>query len=174
LFAQKGFLFVIKDWLILPKQITLAKLINPFDDTYFMKKALQEAERAYDNGEVPVGAVVVVNNRIIGRAHNLVEQLHDVTAHAEMQAITSASNFLGGKYLHGCTLYVTLEPCQMCAGALYWSQISKLVYGAADLERGYNVMGTSLHPKTEVVSGVLEDEASELLKRFFIKKRNLN
>jgi len=152
----------------------LAKLINPFDDTYFMKKALQEAEVAFENGEVPVGAVVVVNNRIIGRAHNLTEQLHDVTAHAEMQAITAASNFLGGKYLHGCTLYVTLEPCQMCAGALYWSQISKIVYGAADLERGYNVMGTSIHPKTEVVSGILEDEASELLKRFFIQKRNLN
>lgn len=152
----------------------MSKLINPFDDHYFMKKALQEAEVAYENGEVPVGAVVVVNNRIIGRAHNLTEQLHDVTAHAEMQAITAASNFLGGKYLHNCTLYVTLEPCQMCAGALYWSQISKIVYGAADLERGYNVMGTTLHPKTEVVGGVMDGEASELLKRFFIQKRNLN
>lgn len=147
---------------------------NPFDDAYFMKRALQEAEAAYDAGEVPVGAVVVINNRIIGRAHNLTERLHDVTAHAEMQAITAAANFLGGKYLHGCTLFVTLEPCQMCAGALYWSQVSKLVYGARDLERGYEVMGTSLHPKTEVVSGIMETEAADLLKRFFIRKRNLN
>ncbi len=149
-------------------------MLNPYDDTYFMKKALEEAQTAFDQGEVPVGAVIVVQNRIIGRAHNLTEKLHDVTAHAEMQAITSAANFIGGKYLKGCTLYVTLEPCQMCAGALYWSQISRIVYGAADLERGYNVMGTTLHPKTEVVSGVLENEAAELLKRFFIKKRNLN
>ncbi|TXN37433.1 nucleoside deaminase [Flagellimonas hymeniacidonis] len=147
---------------------------NPFDDTYFMKKALQEAEFAFANGEVPVGAIVTVNNRIIGRAHNLTERLNDVTAHAEMQAITAASNFLGGKYLHGCTLYVTLEPCQMCAGALYWSQISKIVYGASDLERGFNVIGGQLHPKTEIVGGILENEASELLKRFFIQKRNLN
>ena len=147
---------------------------NPFDDNYFMKKALQEAETAFENGEVPVGAVVVINNRIIGRAHNLTEKLHDVTAHAEMQAITAASNFLGGKYLSGCTMYVTLEPCQMCAGALYWSQISKLVYGARDLERGFGVMGTTLHPKTEVVSGIMELESAELLKRFFIQKRNLN
>ncbi|UII81358.1 nucleoside deaminase [Flagellimonas sp. CMM7] len=147
---------------------------NPFDDNYFMKKALQEAEIAFENGEVPVGAVVVVKDRIIGRAHNLTERLKDVTAHAEMQAITSASNFLGGKYLHECTLYVTLEPCQMCAGALYWSQISRIVYGAADLERGFNVIGGQLHPKTELVGGVLEKEASELLKRFFIQRRNLN
>ena len=149
-------------------------LENPFDDTYFMKKALQEAELAFESGEVPVGAVVVIENRIIGRAHNLTERLKDVTAHAEMQAITAASNFLGGKYLHGCTLYVTLEPCQMCAGALYWSQISKVVYGAPDLERGFNVMGTQLHPKTDIEGGVLENEASELLKRFFIQRRNLN
>lgn len=147
---------------------------NPFDDNYFMKKALQEAEIAFENGEVPVGAVVVVKDRIIGRAHNLTERLKDVTAHAEMQAITSASNFLGGKYLHECTLYVTLEPCQMCAGALYWSQISRIVYGAEDLERGFNVIGGQLHPKTELVGGVLEKEASELLKRFFIQRRNLN
>ncbi|MEM8845832.1 MAG: nucleoside deaminase [Bacteroidota bacterium] len=147
---------------------------NPFDDTYFMKKALQEAELAFESGEVPVGAVVVIDNRIIGKAHNLTERLNDVTAHAEMQAITAASNFLGGKYLHSCTLYVTLEPCQMCAGALYWSQISKVVYGAPDLERGFNVMGTQLHPKTEILGGVLEKEASELLKRFFIQRRNLN
>jgi tRNA(adenine34) deaminase len=147
---------------------------NPFDDNYFMKKAIQEAELAFEQREVPVGAIIVAKDRIIGRAHNLTEQLHDVTAHAEMQAITSAANFIGGKYLTGCTLYVTLEPCQMCAGALYWSQISKIVYAAADLERGYNVMGTTLHPKTEVVSGIMEKEASELLKRFFIQKRNLN
>ncbi|GMN10250.1 nucleoside deaminase [Croceitalea sp. MTPC9] len=149
-------------------------MVEPFDDNYFMKKALLEAETAFEQGEVPVGAVIVAKNRIIGRAHNLTEQLHDVTAHAEMQAITSAANFLGGKYLTGCTLYVTLEPCQMCAGALYWSQISKIVYAASDFERGYSVMGTSLHPKTEVVSGIMAREASELLKRFFIQKRNLN
>lgn len=147
---------------------------NPFDDNYFMKKAMQEAEIAFENGEVPVGAVIVTDNRIIGRAHNLTERLKDVTAHAEMQAITAASNFLGGKYLQGCTLYVTLEPCQMCAGGLYWSQISRVVYGASDLERGFSVMGGHLHPKTEVVGGVMEKEASELLKRFFIQRRNLN
>ncbi|WP_318343332.1 nucleoside deaminase [Flagellimonas baculiformis] len=148
--------------------------MNLFDDHYFMKKALQQAETAFEMGEVPVGAVVVVNNRIIGSGHNLTERLKDVTAHAEMQAITAASNFLGGKYLHGCTLYVTLEPCQMCAGALYWSQISKVVYGAADLERGFSVVGGNLHPKTEIFGGVMENEASELLKRFFVQRRNLN
>ncbi|WP_417443426.1 nucleoside deaminase [Joostella sp.] len=149
-------------------------MIDPFDDSYFMKKALQEAEIAYEKGEIPVGAIVVVENRIIARAHNLTETLTDVTAHAEMQAITAASNFLGGKYLSGCTLYVTLEPCQMCAGALYWSQISKIVYGATDQQRGYNAMQTKLHPKTQVVSGILEEEAAILMKRFFIEKRNLN
>jgi tRNA(adenine34) deaminase len=149
-------------------------MILPYDDTYFMKKALQEAETAFEKGEVPVGAVIVVQNRIIARAHNLTERLNDVTAHAEMQAITAAANFLGGKYLKDCTLYVTLEPCQMCAGALYWSQISKIVYAAKDLERGCGVMGTTLHPKTKVIGGLLETEASELLKRFFIQKRNLN
>lgn len=149
-------------------------MINPFDDTYFMKKALQEAELAFEKGEIPVGAVIVVENRIIARTHNLTELLNDVTAHAEMQAITSAANFLGGKYLNKCTLYVTLEPCQMCAGALYWSQISKIVYGASDTQRGFITMGTKLHPKTEVVNGVLVEEASALLKRFFIEKRNLN
>ena len=149
-------------------------MIDPFDDTYFMKKALQEAEEAYEKGEIPVGAVIVVENRIIARTHNLTELLNDVTAHAEMQAITSAANFLGGKYLNKCTLYVTLEPCQMCAGALYWSQISKIVFGASDEQRGFKTMGTTLHPKTEVVSGILADEASALMKRFFIEKRNLN
>lgn len=149
-------------------------MISPFDDTYFMRKALQEAEVAYEKGEIPVGAVIVVKDRIIARTHNLTELLNDVTAHAEMQAITSAANFLGGKYLINCTLYVTLEPCQMCAGALYWSQLSKLVYAASDEQRGYSALGTKLHPKTKVVSGVLADEASALLKRFFIEKRNLN
>ncbi|WP_298894060.1 nucleoside deaminase [uncultured Psychroserpens sp.] len=147
---------------------------NPFDDTYFMKKALQEAEDAFEKGEIPVGAVVVINDRIIARAHNLTELLNDVTAHAEMQAITAAANFLGGKYLTNCTLYVTLEPCQMCAGALYWSQISKIVYGARDEERGCINLKTKLHPKTKIVGGVLANEASNLLKRFFIQKRNLN
>ncbi|WP_276168448.1 nucleoside deaminase [Zobellia alginiliquefaciens] len=149
-------------------------MLQPFDDTYYMKKALQEAEAAYEKGEVPIGAVIVIQDRVIARAHNLTEQLNDVTAHAEMQAITAAANFLGGKYLQNCTLYVTLEPCQMCAGALYWSQISKIVYAAKDPQRGYGVMGTKLHPKTEVVGGLLEAEASELLKRFFIERRNLN
>ncbi|RKE98927.1 nucleoside deaminase [Ichthyenterobacterium magnum] len=147
---------------------------NPFDDTYFMKKALQEAEEAFDKGEIPVGAVIVIDNRIIARAHNLTELLNDVTAHAEMQAITAAANFLGGKYLVNCTLYVTLEPCQMCAGALYWSQISKIVYGARDEKRGCIALNTKLHPKTKLEGGVLADEASDLLKRFFIEKRNLN
>lgn len=147
---------------------------NPFDDTYFMKKALQEAEEAYSKGEIPVGAVVVIENRIIARAHNLTELLTDVTAHAEMQAITAASNFLGGKYLTNCTLYVTLEPCQMCAGALYWSQISKIVYGTRDEERGCINLNTKLHPKTKIIGGVLADEAAQLMKRFFIEKRNLN
>ena len=145
-----------------------------FDDAYFMKKALAEAELAFDQGEVPVGAIVVVDNQIIARAHNLTELLHDVTAHAEMQAITAASNFLGGKFLHNCTLYVTLEPCPMCAGALYWSQISRIVYGAKDAERGFEMMKTKLHPKTQVKRGVLAEDASALLKRFFIEKRNLN
>jgi tRNA(adenine34) deaminase len=149
-------------------------MINPFDDTYFMRKALQEAEAAYEKGEIPVGAIIVVEDRIIARTHNLTELLTDVTAHAEMQAITSAANFLGGKYLTKCTLYVTLEPCQMCAGALYWSQISKIVYGASDDQRGFKTLGTQLHPKTEVVSGILAEEASALMKRFFIEKRNLN
>ena len=149
-------------------------MINPFDDSYYMKKALQEAEYAFDKGEIPVGAIIVIEDRIIARAHNLTELLNDVTAHAEMQAITAAANFLGGKYLLNCTLYVTLEPCQMCAGALYWSQISKIVYGAKDEQRGCSVMGTKLHPKTIIEGGVLAEEASGLLKRFFIEKRNLN
>nr|WP_298658641.1 nucleoside deaminase [uncultured Flavobacterium sp.] len=142
-----------------------------FTDDYFMRKALNEAQEAFAKGEVPVGAVVVVNNQVIARTHNLTELLHDVTAHAEMQAITSAANFLGGKYLKDCTLYVTLEPCQMCAGALYWSQITKIVYGAKDERRGYTTLGTQLHPKTQVVSGVLEDECTALIQLFFQNKR---
>lgn len=146
-------------------------MIQPFNDEYFMKKALQEAEIAFEKGEIPVGAVIVVADKIIARSHNLTEMLNDVTAHAEMQAITAAANFLGGKYLKDCTLYVTLEPCQMCAGALYWSQISKIVYGASDDHRGYEKMGTQLHPKTTVVRGVLAEEAADLMKRFFAGKR---
>jgi len=149
-------------------------MINPFDDTYFMKKALQEAEAAYEKGEIPIGAVIVIDNRVIARAHNLTETLNDVTAHAEMQAITAAANFLGGKYLVNCTLYVTIEPCQMCAGGLYWSQISNIVYGARDEERGCINLKTKLHPKTKIKGGILEDEASSILKKFFIEKRNLN
>ena len=144
---------------------------NIFTDEYFMKKALQEAELAFEKGEVPVGAIVVIDNKIIARSHNLTELLNDVTAHAEMQSITAAANFLGGKYLIGCTLYVTLEPCQMCAGALYWSQISKIVFGASDEHRGFEKMGTQLHPKTTVVRGILANEASELMKRFFAERR---
>ena len=144
---------------------------NIFTDEYFMKKALQEADAAFEKGEIPVGAVVVIDNRVIARSHNLTELLNDVTAHAEMQAITASANFLGGKYLKDCTLYVTLEPCQMCAGALYWSQISKIVIGARDPQRGYSKMGTQLHPKTIVVTGVLEHECGNLMKLFFLNKR---
>jgi len=144
---------------------------NPFTDEYFMKKALIEAETAFSKGEIPVGAIIVIDHKIIARGHNLTELLHDVTAHAEMQAITSAANYLGGKYLKGCTLYVTLEPCQMCAGALYWSQISKLVFGASDPQRGYQTLGTQLHPKTEVIKGILSEECSQIMHRFFDNKR---
>ena len=144
---------------------------NIFTDVYFMNKALQEAEMAFEKGEIPVGAIIVVANKVIARTHNLTELLNDVTAHAEMQAITSAANYLGGKYLKDCTLYVTLEPCQMCAGALYWSQITKIVYGATDENRGYLKMGTQLHPKTVVVSGVLENECAELMRKFFKARR---
>ena len=137
-----------------------------------MKEALKEAQRSLDLDEVPVGAVVVANNRIIARAHNLTERLNDVTAHAEMQAITAAANALGGKYLLECTLYVTLEPCLMCGGALAWSQISKIVYGARDPKKGYSLMQRPvLHPKTEVLGGVMEAEAEKMLKDFFRSKR---
>ena len=149
-------------------------MIQPFNDTYFMKKALQEAEFAFKKREVPVGAVIVMNDKIIARAHNLTETLNDVTAHAEMQAFTAAADFLGGKYLKECTLYVTLEPCQMCAGASYWAQLGKIVYGASEPQRGFVNLQTTLHPKTKVVRGILENECSQLMKRFFIEQRNLN
>ena len=149
-------------------------MINPFDDSYFMKRALQEAQLAFDKNEVPVGAIIVMNNQIIARAHNLTETLNDVTAHAEMQAFTAAADYLGGKYLDKCTLYVTLEPCQMCAGASYWTQLGKIVYGASEEKRGFEILQTKLHPKTTVIRGVLETDCSEILKRFFIEKRNLN
>lgn len=138
----------------------------------YMRHALDEARKAFERDEVPVGAVIVCGDRIIARGHNLTETLNDVTAHAEMQAITAGANFLGGKYLTDCTLYVTLEPCVMCAGALGWSQISKIVYGASDEKRGYSRFAPdALHPKTEVISGVLEEECAELVKEFFRKKR---
>ncbi len=136
-----------------------------------MKLALQEAQDAFEKDEVPVGCVIVSNNRVIARSHNLTETLNDVTAHAEMQAITSAANFLGGKYLTNCTLYVTLEPCVMCSGALSWSQISKVVIGARDERRGFINKNLQLHPKTEIVTGILENECSSMVKEFFKAKR---
>jgi tRNA(adenine34) deaminase len=144
---------------------------DPFDDTYFMRKALDFAHKAYELGEVPVGAVIVAENRVIGSGHNLSERLNDVTAHAEMQAITAAANFLGAKYLQNCTLYVTLEPCQMCAGALYWSQISRIVYAASDPKRGFKTVGGNLHPKTVLEKGPLSKESETILKQFFNQRR---
>lgn len=146
--------------------------LSVFSDESFMKEALKEAQKAFDRGEVPVGAVVVAKNRVIARAHNLTEALTDVTAHAEMQAITSAADFIGGKYLKNCTVYVTLEPCPMCASALYWAQATKVVYGAKDDKRGFSKISDKLlHPKTQVVGGVMEDECAELMIEFFRKKR---
>lgn len=146
--------------------------LSIFSDEHFMREALKEAKKAFDADEVPVGAVVVANNMIIARAHNLTERLNDVTAHAEMQAITSAANFLNGKYLNECTLYVTLEPCVMCAGALAWAQTARIVYGATDTKRGFNLVGHNLlHPRTEVKTGVLAEECATLLKTFFQQKR---
>lgn len=142
------------------------------DDLFYMKKALEEAQRAYVKGEVPVGAVVVCRDRIIARAYNLTETLTDVTAHAEMQAITAAANTLGGKYLNECTLYVTVEPCVMCAGAMGWAQLGRLVFGAGDEKRGYRRYAPqALHPRTEVLEGVMAKEASELMKTFFKNRR---
>jgi tRNA(adenine34) deaminase len=143
-----------------------------FSDEYFMREALKEAQKAFDRDEVPVGAVIVWNNRIIAKAHNLSETLNDPTAHAEMQAFTSATNTTGGKYLADCTIYVTLEPCVMCAGASFWVQIGKIVYGAEDEKRGYTrIRHNFLHPKTVVQGGILKEECSRILKDFFIKKR---
>ena len=141
------------------------------DQTY-MRKALQEAEQARNEGEIPIGAIVVCQNRIIARTHNLTETLHDVTAHAEMQAITAAANALGGKYLNDCTIYVTVEPCPMCAGALGWSQIGRIVYGATDAKKGYHLVApNALHPKTQVLGGILEDDCADIMKEFFQSKR---
>ena len=143
-----------------------------FSDEYFMKEAIKEAKKAYEKDEVPVGAVIVCKNQIIARAHNLCETLNDVTAHAEMQAFTSASNHLGAKYLDECILYITLEPCVMCAGASYWTQIKKIVYGTADEKNGFtNISKIIIHPKTKILSGIMENECSVLLKEFFKEKR---
>ena len=141
-------------------------------DEYYMKQALREAQQAFDAQEVPVGAVVVCQGRIIARAHNFTERLNDVTAHAEMQAVTAAANFIGGKYLNQCTLYVTLEPCMMCAGALHWAQLGKLVFGTFDEKKGFSLWEKNLlHPKTKWTGGVLEDEAAALLRSFFAERR---
>jgi tRNA(adenine34) deaminase len=145
-----------------------------FNDEYFMKQAIMQARIAYDKNEVPVGAVIVYKERIITRAHNLTETLNDPTAHAEMQAITAASNLLGGKYLKDCTLYVTVEPCVMCAGATYWSQIGKIVYGAADDKRGYSKFHDQIiHPKTQIIGGVMEHDCGALISDFFYKVRQV-
>lgn len=161
-----------------------AKLILPmffsFDgesavnsDEYFMDEALKEAQKAFDADEVPIGAVVVCKGRIIGRGHNLTEKLNDVSAHAEMQALTAAANFMGGKYLNDCTLYVTLEPCVMCAGAMFWFQINRVVFGAADLQRGYGrLVQPVLHPKTKVLKGIREAPCAEIVRSFFRNKRS--
>lgn len=141
-------------------------------DNDYMKQALIEAQKAFDRDEVPIGAIIVCKGRIIARAHNLTETLNDVTAHAEMQAITAAANNIGGKYLNDCTLYVTVEPCPMCAGAIAWSQMGRLVYGASDEKRGYNRYAPDvLHPKTEVVTGICAEESAKLMKQFFSRKR---
>jgi len=152
--------------------------LNPFNDDYFMRQAFIEAQKAFDKDEVPVGAVISCENKIIARAHNMTETLKDPTAHAEMQVFTAASAFLGGRYLTDCTLYVTLEPCLMCAGASFWVQIGKIVFGAPDKKKGISSISSKiLHPKTKVVSGVMEKECNEILTRFFQNKRfntNLN
>jgi tRNA(adenine34) deaminase len=143
-----------------------------FSHTYFMKEALKEAERAFEREEIPVGAVIVCNDIIVARAHNLTETLNDVTAHAEMQAFTAAASNLGGKYLSECTLYVSLEPCVMCAGAAFWTRIGKMVWGASDKKRGFSqVSEVILHPRTQIVSGIMENECSMILKEFFLRKR---
>jgi tRNA(adenine34) deaminase len=174
LLSQKKFKQTIQSKLFLTfvKNHSLEKI---FSDEYFMKAAIREAEEAKAKDEVPVGAVVVSKNKIIARAHNLTETLNDPTAHAEMQVITAAASYLGGKYLNDCTVYITLEPCNMCAGALYWSQPSLIVYGASDMKRGYTINNpVSLHPKTNVKRGILENECGLLLKDFFAQKRSKN
>ncbi len=149
-------------------------MLQDHSDDYFMKKALDEAKKARDLDEVPVGAVVVCDNQIIARAHNFTERLNDVTAHAEMQVFTAAADYLGGKYLNECTLYVTLEPCVMCAGASYWTQLKKVVYGASDEKRGFRTMaGNVLHPKTELTGGIMAEECGEIITNFFARKRQL-
>ena len=142
-----------------------------FSHEYFMQVALQEAYSALEENEVPIGCVIVLNDKIIAKGHNLTERLNDVTAHAEMQTITAGADFLGGKYLKDCTLYVTMEPCVMCAGALYWSQIARVVIGARDEKRGFINKNVELHPKTELIIGILESECSHLVKSFFQDKR---
>lgn len=154
------------------KRAQLRRFISmEFDDLYFMRQAICEAVKAFEEDEVPVGAVIVSKNKIIARGYNRTERLKDVTAHAEMQAITSASNYLGAKYLNDCTLYVTLEPCSMCAGAIFWSQMDRVVYGATDFKRGFNALGTNLHPKTKISKGIEEEVCADLLSDFFRKKR---
>ena len=147
-------------------------MFSVFSDESFMKEALKEAQKAFSEDEVPIGAVIACQDRIIARAHNLTERLNDVTAHAEMQAFTAAANYLGGKYLSECTLYVTVEPCPMCAGAAFWTQIGRIVYGARDDKRGYTLLKASfLHPRTKVISGVMEEPCAALMKEFFQRKR---
>lgn len=146
--------------------------LSLYTDEYFMNEALKEAQQAFDEEEVPIGAIVVCNDRIIARAHNLTERLNDVTAHAEMQAFTAAANYLGGKFLEECSLYVTIEPCVMCAGASYWSRIGKIIYGASDEKKGYSkIKSILLHPKTEVINGIMEEECAALMSTFFKNKR---
>jgi tRNA(adenine34) deaminase len=153
-------------------QVSEEKMIELYTDEYFMREALKEAQKAFDSGEVPVGAVVVCKNRIIARAHNQTERLTDATAHAEMLAVTSAANYLGSKYLSECTLYVTLEPCVMCAGALHWVQLQKLVFGASDIQRGYGLVSSPLlHPKTQVIKGIMAGESKLLIEEFFKRIR---
>lgn len=148
--------------------------LSVYSDEFFMKEALKEAVKAFEEDEIPIGAVIVCNNRIIARAHNLTERLNDVTAHAEMQAFTAAASFLGAKYLNDCTLYVTIEPCIMCAGASYWAQIGTIIYGAVDPKKGYSTIdSTILHPKTNIRKGILESECAELMQNFFQRKRSL-
>lgn len=154
------------------KYINFEEANDAVSDEFFMKEAIKEAEKALELDEVPIGAVIVHNGTVIGRGYNLTERLNDATAHAEMQAFTAAANYVGGKYLRQCTLYVTIEPCVMCAGAAYWTQISRIVFGAKDPKRGFSVFGTALvHPRTTVVSGILEHESSQLVKKFFQQKR---